>query len=500
MSQAAGDRLYELLPTVYRLRDFDRGQPLRALLAVIESELELLEDDISQLYENWFIETCDEWVVPYLGDLLGVRNLHPLQTGVFSQRAYVANTLAYRRRKGTATMLEQLAHDVTGWPAKAVEFFELLGTTQYLNHVRPQKGGTVDLRDVDRLELINGPFERAAHTVEVRHIDNGRGRYNIPNLGLFLWRLQDYPIERGTAHAVTDPADGRYTFHPLGYDIPLFNEPQTEAQITQVTDEVNVPGCLRRRPLFDELEERRKAVVAGKTPRTLYFGKQPVLAVFFDGNELLPEQIVICNLADWQRPASQSFTRPDSTTFNTEVAVDPVLGRLALLSSTTPAKIEISYAYGFSGDVGGGPYDRRQPPAQDDESAAPDTVADPDALELHFGVPSDHSTIADALTAWNTAGNKPAVIEIEDNATYPTGPGGLTINMAGDELVIQAANTHRPALIGDIVVTGGSNQARLTLNGLLIAGNLHIQGSLGKLDIVHCTLAPGTVAPHLIVD
>lgn len=37
-------------------------------------------------------------------------------------RAWVANTLAYRRRKGTALVLEQLARDVTGWPATAVEF------------------------------------------------------------------------------------------------------------------------------------------------------------------------------------------------------------------------------------------------------------------------------------------------------------------------------------------------------------------------------------------
>ena len=33
-------------------------------------------------------------------------------------------------------MLEQLAYDVTGWRAKAVEFFQLLATTQYAKHVR----------------------------------------------------------------------------------------------------------------------------------------------------------------------------------------------------------------------------------------------------------------------------------------------------------------------------------------------------------------------------
>jgi hypothetical protein len=100
-----GERLYQSLPAVYRQRDAAGGEPLRALLAVIEGELGLLERDIAGLYDNWFIETCDEWVVPYIGDLLDVRGLLPLENtaGALSQRAYVANTLAYRRRSGAGT-------------------------------------------------------------------------------------------------------------------------------------------------------------------------------------------------------------------------------------------------------------------------------------------------------------------------------------------------------------------------------------------------------------
>jgi hypothetical protein len=55
---------------------------------------------------------------------------------VASPRAEVAHTIAFRRRKGTATMLEQLARDVTGWPARVVEYFQLLGWTQNMNHIR----------------------------------------------------------------------------------------------------------------------------------------------------------------------------------------------------------------------------------------------------------------------------------------------------------------------------------------------------------------------------
>ena len=506
MNGFSRERLYNLLPAIYRIKDADQGYPLRALLSVIESELDRVEDDIRSLYDNWFIETCKEWVVPYLGDLLAVRNLHPLGSDVFSQRAYVANTLAYRRRKGTPTMLEQLARDVTGWPAKAVEFFQLLGTTQYLNHLRPQRGGVADLRDVNGLQLINGPFEHAAHTVDVRHIDRGRGRYNIPNVGLFLWRLQDYPLERVEAYPVVEAGSGRYTFHPLGEDIPLFNLPRTETTITQLAAEANVPGPLRRRPLYEELEVQRQALTDEKTEEDVlkestYFGAQPVFRVFKEGVEIKSVEMLICNLSTWQLPpATKGYNKtpkpkpkptdpnPPDRTFPIGVSVDPVLGRLAFPSGITPDRVEVSYAYGFSGDMGGGPYERRGSSSESDSSVSPDTVANPSALNLLIKVPSGQATLADGLDAWTAAGSKPAVIEIEDNATYQ----GLTIQMTGEELVIQAANRRRPALIGDLVVTGGSSEARLTLSGLLISGNLRLEGTLGKLRIVHCTLALGT--------
>jgi hypothetical protein len=115
MSAIAPHRLYDLLPGVYRVRDAERSDALRGLLTVIQQEFDILEADLEGLYDNWFIETCEEWVVPYIGDLLGVRGLLPVTGGVFSQRGFVANTLAYRRAKGTAAVLEQLAHDLTGW-------------------------------------------------------------------------------------------------------------------------------------------------------------------------------------------------------------------------------------------------------------------------------------------------------------------------------------------------------------------------------------------------
>ncbi len=70
------DRLYDLLPVIYRQKDAEKGYPLRALLQVIAEQVNLVEGDIDQLYENWFIETCQDWVVPYIGDLVGYRPVH----------------------------------------------------------------------------------------------------------------------------------------------------------------------------------------------------------------------------------------------------------------------------------------------------------------------------------------------------------------------------------------------------------------------------------------
>lgn len=164
------DRLYELLPVVYRMRDAEQGYPLRDLLRVLATQANVLEQDIARLYDNWFIETCDDWVVPYIGDLLGYTSLPeaatldetggPRRAGlgrVLAPRADVANTIDARRRKGTLSLLEDLARDAAGWPARAVEFYRRLGWMQHLDHQHPHRGGTADLRDPGLLNASAGP-------------------------------------------------------------------------------------------------------------------------------------------------------------------------------------------------------------------------------------------------------------------------------------------------------------------------------------------------------
>ncbi len=328
------DRLYDLLPALYRARDAENDGALRALLAIIDDEFTAVEGDIDQLYDNWFIETCEPWVVPYIGDLLGVTPIQPIGETNVNLRGYVANTLGYRRRKGTVAVLEQLARDVTGWPARGVEFFQRLATTEHMNHVRPRSLATVQLKDSAGLAHVDGPFETATHTADVRSIALGRGRYNIPNVGLFLWRLQSYPLQRVDARPVAAPADGRFRVDPLGRDMPLFNTPKAEQRLTDLAVEVNVPGRLRRRALYDELTALRAALALGKTPARTYFDDQPVLRIHLNGDPapLAPEEIAICNLEDPPQPHPDGWRRPPALIDGQAIkaGIDPELGRVAL--------------------------------------------------------------------------------------------------------------------------------------------------------------------------
>jgi hypothetical protein len=455
--------LHDLLPAIYRVRDAEvdpAHPPLSALLSILDEPVALLEEDIQRLYDNWFIETCDEPVATALGALLGVRPLHAV-AGIAGPRAYVANTIGYRRRKGTAAVVEQLALDVTGWPARAVEFFTRLATTQYLNHVRPDAAGWATVRGATALELLGGAFETATHTAVAGSPARGR-RYAVRTVGLFLWRLTAFGVVRGTARPVTDPPDGGYHVNPLGLDAPLFNPRRREDEITHLARENEVPAPLRRRPLFDELAALRAALATGAPPPVpVWFGDDPVLRLFLDGAETPAAKLAVCDLSTWRRPDDPGIA----------AAVDPVLGRIALPTGTVPDTVQISYRYGFSGRLGGGPYERGAGPDNPDWSFA-------------IGGDSPHRTFGEAVLAWQAQPpGTVGVIAVGDSASYRedvvvTVPEGSRLYLTAEDV--------RPHLRGSLTATGD-----LSLSGLLVEGDLTAT-DLRTLDLSHCTIR-GTV-------
>lgn len=273
-------RLYARVPEHYRAYDAERGLPLLALLTTVAAQAANLRQDLDSLWDDFFIETCADWVVPYIGALVGA-NL--LQTPVGqSNRLDVWNTVLWRRGKGSPAMLSSLGNAITGWPGDLTEFFRALGWSQNLNHVRIDRSLTPRLTDPARLSLLGSaadPFVHAADFQPAGALDQPRllagrgtvpawgtpGRYQIRNLGMFVRPLQTFPV-RGASPSSSPPSGTAapntplFKFDPLFRDVPLFT----------------ATGARIPRPAF------------AANPWTYVTGPSPAIAVKQIGISLLP--------------------------------------------------------------------------------------------------------------------------------------------------------------------------------------------------------------------
>ena len=473
------EKLYALLPAVYRIRDAKGDGALKALLTVISEQLTVLEQNFDQLYDDQFIETCAEWVVPYIGDLVGARGIISYPDAPFSVRGQVAKTIAYRRRKGTAAVLEELAFDVTGWKANVVEYFQWLAATQFLNHLRPDNLSMAPIRGSKLLEYINTPFDEITHSVDVRSIERKRGKYNIPNIGIYLWRIRSFALRRSPAYRVDDR---RFTFDALGKNVALYNRVESEADIVHLARPVNVPMPIRRMVFRENLE-----VYYGEDQSILILKNGEKVIIGEDGMVLSPpadklsDLICICNLSDLE---GGSGPVPDWGNMPVhKIAIDPVLGRIAFPPSSPiqPIDVKVDYYYGFSAELGGGSYKRV-------ESFST-------GLSTVVKIPDGASTIKEALEKLE---NKGGIIEIT-NSDYYSVMKALEVP-PGVKIELRAHEGCRPVLILDeeLKITGGEN-SEISFNGLLFCGgtmsvpsevSINEPNQLHAIDVAHCTLTP----------
>lgn len=527
------DRLFELLPAVYREQDADEGGALQALLRILTSQVDVVEQDVAGLWNDLFVETSRRWVIPYIGDLVSNDLLYDAgriadadtAAALFTDlrgpdlrppvairtRTDVAKTIYYRRRKGTLPMLEELARDVTGWAAHAVEMFELLGWTQQLEHWRPQ-AGMLDIRSLERDERVDGPFDSASHTVDVRPIAQDEGWHSIRNVGFFLWRLGSYPLLNVPARKTSVA----WQFHvsPLGNAAHLFTHLRREGDEAGLATELHVPGPIRRAFFKADLDAHRTVPAPdftdlyGAIDEALPLESNPDASLFVrrNGTPVPPAEIVCMRLDPW--PA----TRPVGKL----VGVDVVAGRLAVGDGYAGAsKLDVQFHYGFPADIGGGSYERRKWLVADDP-ASPVL-----RLNVEEGVsvfPVTFPSVVDALAHWASApvGRPDAVISILDSRTYDL-PASIALADTS-RLAIEARNGERPLLVTDAagfkVGADGTNpdpelRGRLTLSGVAVEGFVRVTGDLAELRILHSTLVPGrsiaegaapTTKPSIVVD
>jgi hypothetical protein len=439
-----GRSLREFVPAAYLLRDADpRGGNgmLQALLDLLDAEIATVEDELARRYASLFVETCDDVDLAHFQALLGVTQL----PGNQHPRALIGNIIGYRRGKGTIATLERVAAAASGWGAHAVDYFRLLGTTQNINHVRTG-ATTVPVRAPGPLEWADSPFDPLAHTVDVR----AQGRYDIPNVGVHLWRLG--PV------TTVDPSDAaptadqlRYRFHPLGIDTPLYSIGRSldEMSAAAAVQAVDVTEPIRMSQLRDALAD--------------YYGDsaEQSVCIYDDGVAIPVTQVSVRALDD--RVSGAWGAAPPAT----RVAIDPLRGRLAF-AAAPQGPVTVRFVRARPMEIG----------SRDVADATPATV------ELSVG---GTVTLDGALAGLPAAGG---VVELADSGRYAP---GVPLAVAGDAAVtIRAGSGNWPVLDPTGVTIACAAGARLTLTGLLVTGApLRITGSPAAITLDRCTLVAG---------
>jgi len=484
------DKLWSLVPAAYRAADsetLDGGGPLRELLDRIASSMSVVRRSIDRLWEDQSIDSCDTWVIPYIAELLAT-NLVPSMDGR-AQRLDVASTIYYRRRKGTVSLLEQLAHDVTGYEARVIEFFRRLARTRH--NLDPELGYPADTADpagartLQRLEQLVGlltgtpaggyadlrvplgasltgsAYDEYHHRLDSRIGRGALGWHGVPKVGFFLWRTVAMRVDRATPVPVAGCA-AHYTFDPTGRQIALFTAAARGAN-DYGESWLPVPVWQMPMPLADPLWN---AIREEALP-------QPGPTAYPDPDAGL-----------WPSSLSVSAAGSADPLPLPQVLVWPEVGRFKTLAGA-PASVEVGYHHGLFSRIGSGPYDRRQV----------GILTPPDAAPVNRIPGGSAITLSNALSALGPKGSVIITDGLTLTAVAPVGSTGSPI----ETVTVRAADEKRaviriPSGTGPWVFTGASTStSRLRLEGLWLQGtDVVLRGSFAEVVLSCCTLDPGT--------
>ena len=440
------------------MRDAEHGSALATLMAAAQQQADLVDADIARLWDNFFAETCDPWVLAYIADLIGLNLISDQDS---NNRREVARTIAYRRRKGTVSQLETMAADITGWHVRVQEFFQNLLWTQNMIHFRPGDLWTIDLRDRPHLRRLGGAFECASHTADLRPSTLEQGNYQIRKLGFNCFRLQPIPLVKVRTRPASGAPAGCYHFSALDRPEPLFLSPPPLARKAgdpwPRVQELDVRQPIRRYQLNESLQA---------TPAN-------ALQIEVTVNGAAISHFESANLCDWSySPVA-------------DVAIDPELGRLKFkVAPANSDAVRVTYNLGLSAPIGGGAYDR-----------STSMFPSPGETDFHVfhvaksGAP--YSTIQQALNAAGASTASEWIVQIDDSEQYVE---PFTLPASFPSLVIQAANGQRPKITLQAAPVAAVAGFSLVFSGLLITGlgqTLTVPDGVGEVHFLDCTVDPG---------
>lgn len=479
----AADRLYALLPAIMRLRDGERAAaergridyptradggpegPLHSLFQLLAIEVAALEAEVGTLEDSPFIETCPDWAVPYIGDLLRARIVDTGAVG--SARRQVAETIANRRGKGTARTLARRANNLAdGRPAEAVEYLHHVITAAHLDFPGQRRPATVALLGAaGRAHTL--PDTIGQHTVELRDMREG-GRFAVPNVGIRVWPMRALPHAEVVPTPVAGGDPGRLRLSPTGADIVLWRRPDRDAAEVTRLHRREMPAPI---PLRDAVDNPAD-----------YYGPDRSIALWIGGTLVDPGEIHFCDLSDAAADGSRWNARGTAADL-ARIRIDPARGRLALppaRQGLAPDAFRVLHHIGAVlpfGGAGSGPTPLALRPRADGSGPAivregvtraeaeadlAAALAAPAAVRIDYG-----GTLA-----------PPVALALPDAATVDIGAGG------GVWPTLDLAAAWR--------LTGGRGST-LILSGLrLIGGALEIDTTdLASLVLSDLTLVPG---------
>lgn len=400
----AAVRLFALLPAHVRDRDARAGRALEALVQVLGRSSVEIDAELDRFLDALFVETAPQGALPAFAALVGAPPFAPLPSGE-APRAFIANLLRYRRGKGTARVLAELAADVTHEGAVAVEYYQRLARLAHLIDPRPDRPALTDLRPGDMAARTFRAADRAARLADLRSIARAAGRWHVPMVGVHLLRVAAplYPAPRGAltpeslagvpvmrpwpAGGAPRPGYWQLAAQP-GRRIRLFNpargaEAAAEGKSGRA-EAHHLPDRLRRLPLHQETEDRRHAALEGRPASRLWFTDEGLPFALFARRQgetnftrIDPAELVICNLENdpptpGDRPAAtrthEWFTggagAPVAHTGTSPILLgfDPATGRAIApapgVGQTEIIELRIAHAQGLGRPIGAGPQER----------------------------------------------------------------------------------------------------------------------------------------------